>query len=632
MRLGVIGLLVLMVASCVREVEPSVRPSRALVEIDSLMWSRPDSAFAMLLEFADSPVADSLDAFNGHYCQLLVSELLYKNDYEQTNREELLEAVDYFDSIGDAFLDARAHYIKGVGFYERDSVVEACEEYLKALEVMEDHYDEKELVGVKAKFMTFIYNRLGDMFEEQLLVEPAIEFYKQALSYCRREPTTEYGIPILLYRLGIQYDISGQRDSAAYYYDESLANMPDFDNPHYRDLMVNRNLFAYYNSDFDSDSLINSLEELVKLSADEGEKTTRLLTLGIILFEEKKYDSSRVYLETVFEQQEDITSKIMAAEHLCNIFQATGDSLNAQKYASFLVGCTMSEIEKKTYVSRVNEMLEDYLNRKQTRQDEIERDKEVRRVKGITIPIVVMFVLAIVFVLKHRSKKLFKEQQKETAIIIKEIEEQHDAELRLQEAKAKKELDERDKRHSEAIEAERRSHFIEKAAILGRLKRKSQEVRDLKGQIRRQDDSSVKVETAASFNEEPVCRLIMERVEKGRFKTTIAYKFYKDFALDRQQLLELRLAVDHHFRKFTTYLKTAYPKLTNSDIDYCCLYLLGLNDADVSALMQRTYNTVFERSSKIRKIFGNEDPLPVTLTGMVNDLYSSDKEDVNQKP
>ena len=78
MRLGVIGLLVLMVASCVREVEPSVRPSRALVEIDSLMWSRPDSAFAMLLEFAGSPEADSLDAFNGHYCQLLVSELLYK--------------------------------------------------------------------------------------------------------------------------------------------------------------------------------------------------------------------------------------------------------------------------------------------------------------------------------------------------------------------------------------------------------------------------------------------------------------------------------------------------------------------------------------------------------------------------
>ncbi len=55
MRLGVIGLLVLMVASCVREVEPSVRPSRALVEIDSLMWRQPDSALTVMLEFAGSP-------------------------------------------------------------------------------------------------------------------------------------------------------------------------------------------------------------------------------------------------------------------------------------------------------------------------------------------------------------------------------------------------------------------------------------------------------------------------------------------------------------------------------------------------------------------------------------------------
>ena len=35
----------------------------------------------MLLEFAASPEVDSLNEFNGHYFQLLVSKLLYKNDY-----------------------------------------------------------------------------------------------------------------------------------------------------------------------------------------------------------------------------------------------------------------------------------------------------------------------------------------------------------------------------------------------------------------------------------------------------------------------------------------------------------------------------------------------------------------------
>ena len=36
------------------------------------------------------------------------------------------------------------------GYYELDSIVEACEEYILALEIMEEHFDEKELVGEKS--------------------------------------------------------------------------------------------------------------------------------------------------------------------------------------------------------------------------------------------------------------------------------------------------------------------------------------------------------------------------------------------------------------------------------------------------------------------------------------------------
>ena len=211
----IIGYLLLAIVSCtskVKVVEPVETPTSELCAIDSLMWRQPDSALAQLQRFVASPAADSLDAFNGHYCQLLISELLYKNDWGQSNREELLKAVEFFDSIVDlhganifkrnVFLDARGHYINGVGYYERDSVVEACKEYLKVLEVMEEHFEEKELVGKMAKFMALIHGRLGEMFEEQLLAEPAIACYKQALFYCRREPTSIYGIPVLLYNLG----------------------------------------------------------------------------------------------------------------------------------------------------------------------------------------------------------------------------------------------------------------------------------------------------------------------------------------------------------------------------------------------------------------------------------------------
>lgn len=152
-----------LMASCTSSVETrliasqnDVSPNQQLQAIDSLMWRQPDSALMLLVDFAASPQADSLDAFDGHYFQMLLSELLYKNDYEQTNRAELLTATAYYDSLAGrhpfdaplAYLQARAHYMDGVGWYEQDSIVPACQAYLKALQVMESHFKDDEIFGL----------------------------------------------------------------------------------------------------------------------------------------------------------------------------------------------------------------------------------------------------------------------------------------------------------------------------------------------------------------------------------------------------------------------------------------------------------------------------------------------------
>ena len=662
----VIFLLMAACTSSVKAPEPVEGPSKELTTIDSLMWQRPDSALTLLLPYFDTACRDGVHtvstAYDWHYANLLLAELLYKNDSAQTNRAELLKAVDYFDSLlladacnaslrgfcrrdtprvsanrrhPTAFLAARAHYINGVGFYEHDSVVSACAEYLKTLEQMESYFDDKVLVGHKARFMALTYGRLGEMFNEQLLVEPAITCYKQALLYCKREPTSIYGIPVLLYNLGIQFDIANQKDSAAFYYDKALANLPDYDNIHYRDIMMNKSIFAFYNLDISSDSIIKVLKHIISLSADEDERITRLLTLGNILFEAKQYDSSRICLETVFEQQENITSKIMAAEDLSSIYQINEDSINAQKYASFLASFTMAEIVKKKDVSRIDELFNNYLVQKQEKKAEINREDAIKKNIKIIIPNALIIVLVIIISAKLRSKKLLRKQQEEADRILGKTEQQHKEELKrrqdeaertledkekhhqqeieAKEAQARKELEERDKQHAKDLEAERHIHHMKQAAISGRLKRKNQEVRELKDQIKQLDDLAAKTEVAASFDEEPVCRLIMDRVNDGQFKSKIDCELYKSYALDKQQLLDLRLAADRHFGQFTIRLKKAYPNLTNSDLDYCCLYLLGLTNADIAALMQRAYNTVVERDNKIEKILGSEKPLPIIL-------------------
>ena len=153
-----IGLFLLALAACrpsVKAVEPVETPSPELSAIDSLMWQQPDTALACLVSCFD---ACTTTEYNRHYANLLLAELLYKNDYAQTNRPALQRAVAYFDALAGthdtdtrgvslqaeprrdarrasahdaaAFLAARAHYINGVGYYENDSAVQACTEYI----------------------------------------------------------------------------------------------------------------------------------------------------------------------------------------------------------------------------------------------------------------------------------------------------------------------------------------------------------------------------------------------------------------------------------------------------------------------------------------------------------------------
>ena len=614
-------------------------PSPELSAIDSLMWRQPDSAFARLQQFAASPKAGSLDKYNGHYCQLLISELLYKNDYAQSNRPALRQAVAYFDSLtllppfkgvpegrgiketlpnrNDriTFLTARAHYINGVGYYENDSLVEACAEYIKGLEIMENHFKEKELVETKAKFMAYSYNRLGDLFEDQFMMDPAIDCYKHSYDYSVISPISIYSISNALYRIGKQYNMKGDKDSADYFYSQALENMPDTTNLYYRDVVSTKSLLSYQLT-HQAEASLSRLKQMVVMAEDDDEKLTRYLLIGDIYFEELRFDSARIFLDPVFMNKDDAISQIQAAEYLRILYDSLNEKEKSDYYVHFLAANKPMEYESDAKVSSLSELYKSHLEKNQKQQSEKEKQEERKRAIKKTIFIIIPILFFVVFILflfvrnKHRKNILAKEEF-------------HQQQLEAKDANARKRMEEREKKHAEAMEAERQAHRMEQTAMSGRLKRSNQEVRELKDQIKQMDDMTAKTELVTSFTDEPICRLIMERVHDGQFKSKIDCELYKSYALNKQQMLELRVAVDRHYHQFSLRLKKAYPKLTNVDIDYCCLYLLRLTYADVSALMQRAYNTVVERSSKIQKVFGGDKPLHVILMEIAQNSSSN---------
>ena len=395
----------------------------ALEGIDSLMWQRVDSALKVMLEFAGSEAADSLDVFEGHYCQVLIAELLYKNYYKQSNRKDLLKAVHYFDSIvgmdgygtdtrgvsvqeREAFLAARAHYINGVGLYERDSVVAACGEYLKALEIVETHFPNLETQDFASlqvehlpRFMGLTYGRLAELFSGQFMQEPAIVCCKKALAYDRIEISSPLNQSSLLILLGKQYAKLDQNDSATFYCNEALQMLPDTNNAVYRDL-VSQFALINYDSSKDAEASIIQLKRMLAQTSDENEKMARISTIGSIYCDDGQYDSALVYLVPMFENKDNAVRQRVAASYLHEIYQSKGDTLKAAQFAVYLAENTVSQGKSNAQISQLNELFQRHLQWEQEKAEAERRQAEQlaarrRLVRGVVTAVAVLLVLGL---------------------------------------------------------------------------------------------------------------------------------------------------------------------------------------------------------------------------------------------
>ena len=636
----------------------------ALAEIDSLMWRQPDSAFVLLQEFVVGPEAEKLDTFDGHYCQVLISELLYKNDFEQTNRTELLQAVAYFDSLvrqapplkggggivppykwvprraGDskhnpnpndnlAFLAARAHYINGVGYYENDSVVEACAEYLKTLEVMESHFEEKDLVGHKARFMAYTYNRLGDMFSEQFMMEPAIDCYQDALVFCKIEPTSPQGISNILYRLGKQYDKMGEKTKASDYYEQAIHGLPNNNSLLFRDLVSTKAL-CDYQLGYGFEQSLYTLKHILTQADNESEYLFRFLTIGGIFFEEIIYDSALIYLEPVFENGEAFGLQSETVNYLHIIYDSLGEKEKADACVRFLAKNKKLDWENKTLVSKLEDLFKNYQNHKQKKQANEERKKSIQKTIGIIVPIAILVALVIYIQIKLRGKKLLKQQQAEAEKALEEknlqhkeelrlrqieteqqlektvrkhkqkmeeISKRHEEELRVQKDWSEKEIEKNKKRHEEELDAERVAYQKDQEVLHKVLREREEQVDALEKVLNQQrEEAELRRE---AFLKETICCKINDSVRS--LYITARDGSRKNVTLTKEDSDALKDAVLRHYENFESFLLSKNPKLKKDDIQLCQLYLLGLDERQIAVLQCKTYSAIKKRAAVLKE-------------------------------
>ena len=534
-----------------------------VVAIDSLLQQQPDSALAYLEGFANTGYGGVGVPYN-HYLNLMLSEAAFKVRKEVVLAEEVGAATTCFDSMAAAhpqadniaFLQARAHYMNaicinnGTIFTDDSLTMMACREYYKALDIMELHFSDDEIRGHKASFMALIYARLANIYSDKFLIEPTVCFYKNVLKYKKKANNPPSSLANTLFFLGYEFEKSEQFDSALYYYDQSLTCIKDTTGVLYRNV-INRKALSSYQVEHDALASVDALKRIASVG-NEFEKCDRYLGIGYIYKLDKQYDSAIVYLNGVFEEAPSLFLRTQSADYLREIYEEVGDSERAGEFARFVAQNTPPEFGTKADEWRFTSLFQEYLQQKQENVRLREAKQARGRIVKTIVPLLALLAVLAVWLMLNR------------------------------------------KRH-QRIEAE-------KEVLSGQLQKQGEALSAIKKRVE-----------VASFAEEPVCRLIMERVNEGQFKSKVDYLIYKDYALTKEQLLALREAADGHFGEFTTRLKKEYPMLTKGDIDYCCLYLLGLNDADIAALMQRAFNTVCVRDRKLKAIFGSDESLSAIL-------------------
>ncbi len=605
-RLFIIALFGLALAACHKAVETrhgtSLQPiaSPDLSAIDSLMWQRPDSALAMLLPYFDTSIS-----YDHYYAHLLLAELLYKNDSAQTNRAELQQAVAYFDSLADtpdaAFLAARAHYINGVGYYEQDSLVDACKEYIKALEMMEERFGEKELVGEKARFVAMTYTRLTVLFSDFYLHEQALFFGKEALEYYQKYDATPWHIAWILEKIGSHYDIMDNYDSADFYYHKSLSMLPDTNNLTYRDIATHLTYLSYKKGET-SQTALNQLNSLLSKAESSKEYLARCLSIGEIYYLEQQFDSAILYMGLVYDSANSIDSKLFVAKRLQEIHLAKGDTALANSLAIFRSQYAYPGNRYGEQDSKLTALCNEY---EKGKQETLQKGKTKMIMKQGEFILAIMLVLTLIMLIFHIAYKKRNEHLK------KETENRLDAALQDHEKKLEeKEL---------AIAEERRkaenmlkAKEIQHMAALGKARNTIQHLQEENKKLNEQQKQEQWQPKAPkgeyeALTGEGLCINIRQRLKKMDAFSSFDVKDHASLALSSQELSELIRLMDIHCPDFSRKLKKLYPNLNSKDIQLCRLYLLNLSVLQVAVLLGTDYSSVRKRTNRLKEKIGTEE-------------------------
>lgn len=540
----------LFVASCT----PQHNPNALLTQADSLMDEHPDSALR-ILESINSELLNKRS--NRAFYALLLTQARDKNYIMQTDDSLIQTAVQYYDSIGDAVLQAKAYYYKGSVYRDANQAGKAIEDYLTAIGFAEKA-NNKKLLGL-------IYNNTGYLYYLQDLLEQADSIYQQTEELAKQQNDTSLWAEALSFRgkMFMEKETNYAKAEQLLQNAFKIANAPAYK-------LVQADIAASLSSLYNRMNKTNDAIRYAKLNISLRDDTTKryraYLLLGDAYYKAGQYDSATVYINKSLSSK-SYGTKASAYMRLADIANQQGEISEAlifqQKNALYMDSL------------HLNRQSNDIINveKKFERQQfkNILRDNEHKLLTSIIASCII--IVSIVILLTRYRLKVNSLKQSQSQL-----------EQKQQEAQTKVLTYSDELKRKDALLAEMKEKIARIDADKKQWQQLKQEIEIMQNQRNAYakeafEHSSVFAKIERIIGAFKQCDKSDEQLTEEDWKCIIAEMdscWYGNIS---------RLSAQH--------------KLSKEDIHLCCLLLIEIPVSHIAYLINCTRNTVYRKEKEI---------------------------------
>ena len=557
-----------------------------LKTINDTITDYPEKALELIKGISSPIIENDFCELEYHEYQILLSEANYKNYYNQTNHDEVVNASIYFDSLTSlypkdskiTFLTSKAFYYKAVGLEELEKTKEAFKSYLKSLEIL-DNIKLSQTSGKQYNeiqhFKALIYTRLGDILYWHDVYDAAIECITNANNLFHLEEN-QNALSRNNIILAVIYGLNSNHDSALHHLSiaDSILEINNIGSTLKNDIERIK-ASVMYNIGYEEEAF-NSVIKQYKILDNQKQIMEAAGVLGEMYYNKKIYDSAIYYYEKYFPDNK--YSKINAANNIIEISIITGDNELITKYAPSLAEETNKEIMLSSIKTELTSLYHQYKIKKDgaTFYNNI-----FKYLILLSIIIVTLFILGL-SVIKFRKNKYDEEISQKSNYI----------------NTLQKKID---------------KTSSENKNIKLQIKNLEDEIIDIKNKNRLDYVSfEQKIESIKSHH---LYKKLYDISTNSTIKTNTSYPDLQLNNLEQKELIELFNATfDNSFSKIIS----KYNGLKYYDLLYFCLYIIGLDEKHISAVTGKTYNAVWNRTKKIQEIFGSDMKIKEIIKNELN--------------